>query len=114
MVAFAMSRTVGHFMLFAAALGISMGLAFTSVGALIAEVVPAESRGLAMGGYNTCIYFGMMLSSALMGAVIQLIGFEGGFLMTALVNFALVFFFYLFMKGFPARHTQSSRRITIH
>jgi MFS family permease len=100
MVGFAISGSVGHFIIFAAALGISMGLAFTSVGALIAEVVPPESRGLAMGGYNTCIYFGMMLSSALMGPVIEVIGFEGGFHITALINFLFIGFFYLFMKGF--------------
>jgi MFS family permease len=100
MVGFAISASAGHFIIFAAALGISMGLAFTSVGALIAEVVPPESRGLAMGGYNTCIYFGMMLSSALMGPVIQVIGFEGGFHITALINFLFIGFFYLFMKGF--------------
>ncbi len=77
-----------------------MGLAFTSVGALIAEVVPPESRGLAMGGYNTCIYFGMMLSSALMGGIIVKIGFENGFHLTGLINLLLLGFFYLFMKNF--------------
>jgi sugar phosphate permease len=53
-----------------------------------------------MGGYNTCIYFGMMLSSALMGGIIQRIGFENGFHLTAVINFLLVGFFYLFMKNF--------------
>ncbi len=102
MVAFAVSATVVHFILAATLFGISMGLAFTSVGALIAEVVDQESRGLAMGGYNTCIYFGMMLSSALMGGIIQRIGFENGFHLTAVINFLLVGFFYLFMKNFEA------------
>ncbi len=101
MIGFSVSGSLGDFMLFAAALGVSMGLAFTSVGALIAEVVPQESRGLAMGGYNTCIYFGMMLSSALMGPVIGVIGFAGGFMITALVNFVFMGFFYLLIKGFP-------------
>jgi MFS family permease len=64
--AFGISRNTGHFVLFSILFGIGMSLAFTSAGALIAEVVPAESRGLAMGGYNTCIYLGMMLSSAIM------------------------------------------------
>jgi len=59
---FGMSRTMGHFMTFAVAMGVSMGLAFTSVGALIAETVDPESRGVAMGGYNSCIYFGMMVN----------------------------------------------------
>ena len=74
-------------------------MAFTSVGALIAEVVPLESRGLAMGGYNTCIYIGMMLSSALMGGIIGAIGFGGGFHLTALINFLLAGLFFLFMKS---------------
>ena len=100
MAGFAISKNTIHFVIFAVAFGIIMGLAFTSVGALIAEVVPIESRGLAMGGYNTCIYFGMMLSSASMGAIIRNIGFEYGFFITAVVNLILVGFFYLLMKEF--------------
>ena len=100
MVGFGMSRTPDHFMVFAIALGCSMGLAFTSIGALIAETVDSELRGLAMGGYNTCIYFGMMLSSALMGSVIQRIGFKYGFYVTAAVNLPLIVVFYLSMKNF--------------
>ncbi len=100
MLGFAVSGSLVDFMVFAAALGISMGLAFTSIGALIAEVVPQESRGLAMGGYNTCIYFGMMLSSALMGPVIEAIGFESGFMITAVVNFVFIGLFHLFIKNF--------------
>jgi len=100
MAGFAISKSMIHFVTFAVAFGASMGLAFTSVGALIAEVVPLESRGLAMGGYNTCIYFGMMLSSASMGAIIRKIGFEDGFFITAAINLILVGFFYLLMKEF--------------
>ena len=100
MAGFGISKTTIHFVIFAVAFGISMGLAFTSVGALIAEVVPIESRGLAMGGYNTCIYFGMMLSSASMGTIIRKIGFEHGFFITAVINLILVGFFYLLMKEF--------------
>jgi MFS family permease len=96
---FAISESGVHFVLFATLLGVSMGLAFTSVGALIAEVVPLESRGLAMGGYNTCIYMGMMISSALMGGIIGAIGFGGGFHVTAVINFLFVGFFCLFMKS---------------
>ncbi len=98
MAGFAISKSTIHFVTFAIAFGASMGLAFTSVGALIAEVVSLESRGLAMGGYNTCIYFGMMASSASMGGIILEIGFEGGFFITAVINLFLVGFFYLLMK----------------
>jgi MFS family permease len=100
MAGFAVSKSTIHFVIFAITFGASMGLAFTSVGALIAEVVSTESRGLAMGGYNTCIYFGMMTSSASMGGVIRKIGFEGGFFITAVINLLLVGFFYLLMKEF--------------
>jgi MFS family permease len=104
---FAISKTAIHFVTFAVSFGTSMGLAFTSVGALIAEVVPFEFRGLAMGGYNTCIYFGMMLSSASMGAIIRNIGFEKGFLITAVVNLILVGFFYVLMKEFSRIKTKT-------
>jgi DHA1 family multidrug resistance protein-like MFS transporter len=81
-----------------------MGLAFTSVGALIPLAVPSQSLGLAMGGYNSCIYLGMMLSAAFMGAVIRLVGFKGGFLITALLNFFVIAAFKALMKGFtPSR-----------
>ena len=104
MAGFAVSEQTIHFVIFAVALGTSMGLAFTSIGALIAEVVPIESRGLAMGGYNTCIYFGMLISSATMGAIIQNIGFANGFFLTAGINLFLVGFFYVLMKKFaPSR-----------
>lgn len=107
MIGFGLSANTANFIVSAAVLGISMGLAFTSVGALIAEVVPTQSRGLAMGGYNTCIYFGMMLSSALMGGIIQAIGFENGFHLTALINFLLIGFFSLFMKNFNKNDNRS-------
>jgi len=102
MAGFAISKNMIHFNLFAIAFGTSMGLAFTSIGALIAEVVPVESRGLAMGGYNTCIYFGMMISSASMGPIIRIIGFENGFFMAAVINLFLVGFFYHLMKKFSS------------
>ncbi len=96
--AFGISRNAGQFVLFSILFGIGMSLAFTSAGALIAEVVPTESRGLAMGGYNTCIYLGMMLSSAIMGGVIQRVGFEHGFFIAGMLDLLLVAFFYLLTK----------------
>jgi len=94
------ARSMAHFVLVAIALGATMGLAFTPLGALIAETVPAESRGLAMGGYNTCIYLGMMLSSAFMGGVLGMIGFAEGFLLAGLLTFLTTAFFYLLLKDF--------------
>jgi len=92
---FGACQNLAHFIGFAILSGFSLGLAFTSVGALIAEVVPVESRGVAMGGYNTCIYFGMMLSSAGMGGIIPIIGFANGFYLTALLNAAAIGIFVL-------------------
>jgi MFS family permease len=83
------------FLLVSAALGVGMGVAFTAIGALISEAVPARMRGFAMGGYNSCIYFGMMASSATMGVVIEQIGFAGGFLVTALVTILVTGLFLL-------------------
>ncbi len=79
---FGLAQNLAHFLAAAAALGISMGMAFTSVGALIAECVPPFMRGLAMGGYNTGIYFGMMTSAGVMGSVIQSVDFRTAFTLT--------------------------------
>ena len=113
---FGFARNMVHFSASAVLLGVSMALAFTSVGALIAEVVPATQRGLAMGGYNTCIYLGMMLSSAIMGALLETIGFANGFYLTALVNLLMIFCFYLLIKGYaPVRqqthHADPQKRV---
>jgi MFS family permease len=101
-----LSHSMGQFVLSAGLLGIGMGLAFTSVGALIVEVVPPASRGSAMGGYNTCIYLGMMLSSMIMGAVNVTFGFAMGFFLTAGVNLVFLGLFSHFFKGFvPSQDT---------
>ena len=78
-----LSRGILTFLLSAGAMGIGMGIAFTAVGALISEVVPPASRGLAMGGYNTCIYLGMMFSSAVMGTFVKAVGFQSSFFIAA-------------------------------
>ena len=100
MAGFGVSSNMITFMASAAVMGVGMGLAFTSIGALIAESVPAAQRGVAMGGYNTCVYLGMMISSASMGPVNQAMGFQMGFVLTALVTalFAAIFFF-IFRSG---------------
>ena len=53
-----------------------------------------------MGGYNTCIYLGMMSSSAIMGAVSETIGFTMGFFLTAGVNLVFLGVFYFFFKEY--------------
>ena len=102
--AFGFARTPLQFLAAAVLLGVSMGLAFTAIGALIAEVVPLDFRGLAMGGYNTCIYLGMMLSSAAMGEVIQRIGFAGSYLLAGLVVLLSAGGFFLLIRDFSPLH----------
>lgn len=102
MFGFGLARNLLFFILFSGGLGISMGIAFTAVGALISEVVSADSRGLAMGGYNSCIYIGMMLSSLVMGVAIERIGFQNSFFVVAAVNLAATGLFYLIFNGAEA------------
>jgi MFS transporter, DHA1 family, multidrug resistance protein len=104
MAAFGLSHTFPHFLASGVFLGVSMALAFTAIGALIAEVVQPEFRGLAMGGYNACIYLGMMASSAAMGGVIKSLGFARSYLLTGLVLMVIALAFYLLIKDFsPGR-----------
>ncbi len=86
------------FILCAAGLGISIGIAYTAIGALIPEVVKPDSRGLAMGGYNSCIYLGMMLSSLGMGALVGDLGYRNCFFIVALTNLVTTGLFYLMMS----------------
>jgi MFS family permease len=103
MAGFALSRSMTEFVMSTMALGLSMGLAFTPLGALISQVVEPDHRGLAMGGYNTCIYFGMMLNAAVMGWIISLVGFEKSFYLTAATIFATTGLFSWMLKGFPPK-----------
>jgi|UniRef100_A0A7V6DNK9 DHA1 family multidrug resistance protein-like MFS transporter len=96
--AFGLATTLPAFLLATTVLGIAMSLGFTSAGALIAEVVPATDRGLAMGGYNTCIYLGQMTSSALLGLVIGWCGYALSFALSALVVALSTAGFYLLIR----------------
>lgn len=101
MIGFGASRTALQFMFFAMILGAAMGLAFTSIGALTAQSVEPALRGMAMGGYNTCIYAGMMISSAIMGSACERIGFVKGFFAAAGVLMAFLSAFLWFLKRGP-------------
>jgi sugar phosphate permease len=96
---------VAALMAAAALMGISMGIAFTVICALIADVVPREKRGLAMGCYNTCIYAGMMLCSVGMGLVIRGEGFRTGFFLSGAVVGGVMLLF-----GFLYRHRPAAGR----
>jgi predicted MFS family arabinose efflux permease len=80
-----------------------MGLGFTPLGALIAEVAAPEARGLAMGGYNTSIYLGMMLSSAFMGGAISAVGYEISFSLSAALVLLVTGGFYHLLREFSGR-----------
>jgi MFS family permease len=92
---FGAASSLSGFLASAVALGAGMAVAFTAVGALISEVVSPQSRGLAMGGYNSSIYFGMMMGSLLMGPVIREVGFKNGFYLVACFNLVAAFIFFL-------------------
>ena len=77
-----------------------MGLTFTSVAALCVETVPPEHRAIAMGGYNSAIYLGMMVSAAGLGPIIGLIGYKDGFLLTTLITVLITGIAFLLMKNF--------------
>ena len=77
----------------AGGMGLSMGIAFTVICALIVDAVPPRMRGLAMGCYNTCVYLGMMLCAIGMGMVIREYGFRIGFFLTGGIIFAAMVLF---------------------
>jgi MFS transporter, DHA1 family, multidrug resistance protein len=97
---YGVSRRPLDFILCAVTMGISMGLAFTSVAALCVETAPPEHRGIAMGGYNSAIYLGMMVSAAGLGLIIRVVGFKDGFLLTTLITLLITGIAFLLMKGF--------------
>ncbi len=85
-----------HLMACAVVMGVGMALMFTAIGALIAELVPALQRGLAMGMYNSCIYLGMMSGATIMGITLKRIGYpadfagSGGIALITLVLFLIM------------------------
>jgi MFS transporter, DHA1 family, multidrug resistance protein len=96
---FGFCHSVTSLMAVAAVMGMSMGVAFTVVCALIADSVPRQLRGLAMGCYNTSVYAGMMLCSIFMGGVIRGKGYGFGFLMTGLaVLIVMLVFRFLYRR----------------
>jgi MFS transporter, DHA1 family, multidrug resistance protein len=99
---FCFCHSVASLMAVAAVMGMSMGVAFTVVCALIADSVPRELRGLAMGCYNTCVYAGMMICSIGMGGVIRARGYGFGFLVTGGAVLAVMLLFrFLYRRPEP-------------
>ncbi|MFZ0240740.1 MAG: MFS transporter [Desulfobacterales bacterium] len=96
---FVFARSFIDFLLAAACLGTSLAVAFTSIGALIAETAEPRFRGLALGGYNSFIYFGLMTGSVGWGPLIESVGFAEGFMMAGAVNLFFVAVFIVSMWG---------------
>ena len=99
-VGFAPAREFFHFLLAAFAMGASLSVAFTSIGALIAETSGPAIRGLAMGGCNSCIYVGLMTGSMGIGPLIEAVGFGRGFLLTGAINILFVALYAWNMRGY--------------
>lgn len=87
-----------HLMACAVVMGVGMALTFTAIGALIAELVPAQQRGLAMGMYNSCIYLGMMSGSTVMGITLKRIGYPTGFAAAGSVALGTLLLFFMMMR----------------
>jgi MFS family permease len=100
MAGFSLSNHMTTFTVWAAVMGLSMALAFTSIGALISETVPPTHRGLAMGGYNSVIFLGLMLSSGFMGPIIQKTSFWAGFWIAGIIILGMIFGFYHLIKHY--------------
>lgn len=92
---FSYCESLSALMVTAVFMGLSMGSAFTVISALIADAVPRQLRGIAMGCYNTCIYAGMMISSIGLGRVIRGEGFRVGFLLSGSACILVMLIFHL-------------------
>ncbi len=88
-----------HLMACAVVMGVGMALTFTAIGALIAELIPALQRGLAMGMYNSCIYLGMMSGATVMGVALKRIGYPLGFSAAGSVTLVTLILFLVMMRG---------------
>lgn len=81
-------------------LGLGMGISFTALSAMTAAVLPQGQRGLGMGLYNSCIYLGMMLSSATMGTLIHETSFRTGFIVAGALTLVMtIAFTWLYRSG---------------
>ena len=87
------SNSVVGLVLSAGLLGGGMGISFTALSAMVVVVMPPKQRGLGMGLYNSCIYLGMMLSSAVMGSVIRQTSFRTGFIVAGAVTLLMTMVF---------------------
>jgi len=97
---FALSKSLSHFIINAVLLGGGMAVAFPSIGAIITEVTSPDVRGVAMGGYNASIYFGIMSASLAMGPVIEKWSYRLAFQIAALLILLLILTFLIMMRHY--------------
>jgi MFS family permease len=90
---------LGQLLACAVVMGVGMALTFTAIGALIAELIPAVQRGLAMGMYNSCIYLGLMSGATVMGLALKQIGYPVGFAAAGGVSLGALVLFLLMIRG---------------
>ena len=103
------SGSLGMLLCGAVVFGVTLGIAFTALVALTAEAAPREQRGLAMGLYNSCLYLGMMLSSALMGVVIRFLGYAAAFYICGGISLLVALLFHaLYRRPEPLACTNAS------
>lgn len=102
------AKTIGMANLGAASLGLSLGVAFPSLGASIAQIVPRHLIGMAMGGFNACIFVGMLINAMIMGAVIEAIGYANCFWLSAMINGMLAVLALTLMRGLGPRGNNNS------
>jgi MFS family permease len=89
---------LAHLLVCSVVLGAGMALTFTAISTMIAELIPAVQRGLAMGMYNSCIYLGMMSGSMVMGIALKRIGYPVGFAAAGGVSLVALVLFFLMMR----------------
>ena len=64
-----------------------------------------------MGGYNACIFFGLMAGSVGLGPLIEALGFGMGFFLISLANTPFVIFFAWSMKGYSGEDLGKNQEV---
>jgi MFS family permease len=105
---FALSQRLPHFLINAVFLGVGMAVAFPSIGAIITEVTSPLVRGVAMGGYNAAIYFGIMSASLSMGPAIEKWGYSVAFEISSSLILLLVVVFAIMMRHYQKKSQASA------
>jgi MFS family permease len=69
--------------------GLNIAFTFNSLGTTVARESPLELKGMAMGFYTTCFYSGALISSFLMGYVVEAAGYRMGFGLSSAIGLIL-------------------------